>query len=144
MIGLKEYREYWERVTARVPALTECLPVTIDKEMAAKIQRIKKETVTLFFLPPAAQSIARDPDNYREDTQCIVLVMAKYDPQRETSFDVLERTQPIIEEIKGIMQYDAATGCPVMRIDWPSLNTLPETEFYADFAGWSLGFTITR
>lgn len=142
MINLRDYREYWERVADRVPEITEALPVTIDKEMAARIMKIKNDTVTLFVLPPGGESESRNPDAFKEANQCVVFVMEKYDPQRRKSFDVLETSQKAIEAVKSIMLADLATGCPVMKFDVSSLNTLPETEFYAGFAGWSIGFRI--
>lgn len=142
MIGLKEYREYWERVAARVESITGVLPVAVDKDMGKRIQSLPTGSVTLFVLPPAGQSDSRNPDAFREQNTCVVFVMEKYDPQRRTAFDTLETSQRAIEDLKAAMLDDMSTGCPVMRFDVSTLNTMPETEFFAGFAGWSIGFKL--
>jgi hypothetical protein len=142
MINLKEYREYWQGVAARVPEITGILPVTLDEQMGKKIQSLPADSVTLFVLPPLAESISKNVDSYQEQNRCAVFVMQKYDPQRRTSFDLLERTQPIIERVKMLMLDDQAGGCEVMRVDVNSIDTAPETELYGRFAGWSVGFNV--
>lgn len=142
MIGLKEYREYWERVADRVESITGTLPVAVDKDMGKRIQSLPTGSVTLFVLPPAGQSDSRNPDAFREQNTCVVFVMEKYDPQRRTAFDTLETSQRAIEDLKAEMLADMAMGCPVMRFDVSTLNTMPETEFFAGFAGWSIGFKL--
>ena len=142
MINLLQYREYWERVAARLDSVTSVLPVAVDKDMGKKIQALPTGSVTLFILPPGGESDSKNPDAFREANQCVVFVMEKYDPQRKTAFAALESSQKAIEEIKTLMLDDLAAGCPVMRFDVSTLNTLPETEFFAGFAGWSIGFKI--
>ncbi|MCX4289084.1 MAG: hypothetical protein OSJ46_06230 [Duncaniella sp.] len=142
MINLLQYREYWERVAARLDSVTGVLPVAVDKDMGKKIQALPTGSVTLFILPPGGESDSKNPDAFREANQCVVFVMEKYDPQRKTAFAALESSQKAIEEIKTLMLDDLAAGCPVMRFDVSTLNTLPETEFFAGFAGWSIGFKI--
>ena len=142
MINLLQYREYWERVAARLDSVTDVLPVAVDKAMGKKIQALPTGSVTLFILPPGGESDSKNPDAFREANQCVVFVMEKYDPQRKTAFAALESSQKAIEEIKTLMLNDLAAGCPVMRFDVSTLNTLPETEFFAGFAGWSIGFKI--
>lgn len=142
MINLLQYREYWERVAARLDSVTGVLPVAVDKDMGKKIQALPTGSVTLFILPPGGESDSKNPDAFREANQCVVFVMEKYDPQRKTAFAALESSQKAIEEIKTLMLDDLASGCPVMRFDVSTLNTLPETEFFAGFAGWSIGFKI--
>lgn len=142
MINLLQYREYWERVAARLESVTGVLPVAVDKDMGKKIQALPTGSVTLFILPPGGESDSKNPDAFREANQCVVFVMEKYDPQRKTSFAALESSQKAIEDVKALMLDDLAAGCPVMRFDVSTLNTLPETEFFAGFAGWSIGFKI--
>lgn len=142
MINLLEYREYWERVADRLDSVTGVLPVAVDKDMGKKIQALPTGSRTLFILPPGGESDSKNPDAFREANTCVVFVMEKYDPQRRTTFDTLESSQKAIEEIKALMLDDLAAGCPVMRFDISTLNTLPETEFFAGFAGWSIGFKI--
>ncbi len=142
MIDLKEYREYWERAVGRLKSLSGILTVAVDKDMAKKIQSLPTGSVTLFVIPPGAESESRSVNAFRETNQCVVFVMEKYDPMRRSAFEVLESSQRAIEEIKQMMIEDMAAGCPVMRFDVSTLNTLPETEFFAGFAGWSIGFRI--
>lgn len=142
MINLTEYKEYWERLTKRVPLITGVLPVTVDEAMAKRLTSLKIGSVTLFVLPPAAESEAKNVDNFKEGNQCVVFVMEKYDPQRRDTWNVLESSQLVVEQLKTQMIEDLASGCPLMRFDISTLNTLPETQFFAGFAGWSVGFKI--
>lgn len=143
MTNLVQYREYWEGVARRIDAITSVLPVTIDDQMGKKIQSLPADSITLFVLPPLAESESKNADNFKEVNKCVVFVMAKYDPQRRGSFDVLEQTQPIIDKVKSVMLADQRAGCPVMRIEAGSIDTAPETELYGRFAGWSVAFNVT-
>lgn len=142
MIDLKSYRLYWESVASRINSITGVFPVAVDRDMGKKIQALPTGSVTLFILPPAAESDGRFPDAFRENNQCVVFVMEKYDPSRKTSFATLESSQPVIEAVKSMMIRDLTSGCSNIRFDVSTLNTLPETEFFAGFAGWSIGFKI--
>lgn len=142
MINLVQYRQYWERMAQRIGSITGVLPITLDEQMGKKIQSLPADSVTLFVLPPLAESEAKNPDSFREVNKCVVFLMAKYDPQRRSSFEVLEQTQPVIDLVKECMMVDQSTGCPVMKIDVGSIDTAPETELYGRFAGWSIGFNI--
>lgn len=142
MVNLIHYRQYWERMAARIDSITGVLPITLDEQMGKKIQSLPADSVTLFVLPPLAESSARNADSFREANKCVVFLMAKYDPQRRSSFDVLEQTQPVIDLVKECMMADQSAGCSVMRIDPASVDTAPETELYGRFAGWSIGFNI--
>lgn len=143
MINLVHYREYWQRMPLRIDSITGVLPVTIDDQMGKKIQSLPADSVTLFVFPPLAESKARNADNFKEVNRCVVFLMAKYDPQRRSSFDVLEQTQPIIDLVKECLMVDQSSGCPFMRIDPESIETAPETELYGRFAGWSIAFNVT-
>lgn len=143
MINLVEYRQYWERMAARIGSITGVLPITLDEQMGKKIQALPADSITLFVLPPLAESRAKNADSFREDNKCVIFLMAKYDPQRRSSFDVLEQTQPIIDLVKECMLVDQSAGCAVMRIDVGSIDTAPETELYGRFAGWSIAFNVT-
>lgn len=141
MLSLTEYREYWQGIARRIRTITGVVPVTVDDGMAKTVGSLPAESVTLFFMPPAATG-SGNPDSFRERNECVVFVMRKYDPQRQSAYDVLEITQPVIEAVKAAMLADQAAGCPVMRFEVSTLNTLPETGFFATFAGWSIGFKI--
>lgn len=142
MINLTAYKEYWERLAQRIPLITGVIPVTVDEAMAKRITSLQKGSVTLFVLPPAAESEAKNIDSFKEENECVVFVMEKYDPQRWETWSVLETSQTVVEELKSKMLDDLAAGCPLMRFDVSTLNTLPETQFFAGFAGWSVGFKI--
>lgn len=142
MINLTAYREYWERMAGRAEGLTGVMPVTLDDDMGKRIMDIRRETCTLFYLPPEAQSSASNADSWREENICVVFVMEKYDPQRRRAFEVLETSQRVTERVKDLLLGDLSAGCSPMRIDVPTINTMPETRFFAGFAGWSIGFKI--
>ncbi len=144
MIALSLYREYWEGVAARIEAITDAMGVTVDEDMGPRLQDIATGAATLFWIVPSAQPHkGSDVDNYSEDNICVVFVMVKYDRQRTRAVEALEQVQPIIELLKQIIIDDTATGCPTLAgLDVTTLSTIPETSFYGDFAGWSLGFTI--
>lgn len=142
MINLTAYKEYWERLAQRIPLITGVIPVTVDEAMAKRITSLQKGSVTLFVLPPAAESEAKNIDSFKEENECVVFVMEKYDPQRRETWSVLETSQTVVEELKSKMLDDLAAGCPLMRFDVSTLNTLPETQFFAGFAGWAVGFKI--
>ena len=79
----------------------------------------------------------------QEDNTCVIFVMTKYDRQRRSAVEALELVQPVMEAIKGLLMDDMAGGCPTLAgLDVGTLSTIPETGFYNDFAGWSLGFTL--
>ena len=143
MINLVQYRDYWEGVVRRLDSINGVLPVTIDDQMGKKIQSLPADSITLFVFPPLAESNAKSVDNFKEVNKCVVFVMAKYDPQRRSSFDLLEQTQPIIDEVKSLLLGDQRAGCPVMRVEVDSIDTAPETELYGRFAGWSIAFNVT-
>lgn len=141
MISLTQYREYWQGVADRIEGITDVLPVTVDKSMGDKIKGLPKGSKSLFILPPGAEG-AGGIDSFNEKNMCVVFLMAKYDPQRKTAFELLEETQPLIEKVKAVMLADQAAGCAVMRVDVSSIDTMPETELYGNFAGWSIGFNV--
>lgn len=144
MIDLKDYREYWEGVAGRIPVITACMGVTVDEEMGGTLQGLLTGSVTLFWIVPNAQTRkGAGVDDYQEDNTCVIFVMTKYDRQRRRAVEALECVQPVIESIKGLMMEDMAGGCPTLAgLDVGTLSTIPETGFYNDFAGWSLGFTL--
>lgn len=141
MISLTQYREYWQAVAERIKGITDVLPVTVDKSMGEKIKGLPKGSTSLFILPPGAEGVG-GVDSFNEKNMCVVFLMAKYDPQRKTAFELLEETQPLIEKVKAVMLEDQAAGCPVMRVEVSSIDTMPETELYGNFAGWSIGFNV--
>lgn len=141
MIGLQQYRKYWEYIAERT-GCTGVLPVTIDNEMSKKIQRLERDSLTLFVFPPLAEAKTAVNDAFREQCQCVVFVMKKYDPQRQTAFEVLEQTQPTVEDVKILLvDHQHFDDRAPFRVDVSTIETAPETELYGTFAGWSIGFT---
>ena len=141
MINLAEYRKYWESL-AETAGIPKTLAITIDKEMAKKLQAVKRGEIVLFWLPPASRSEGATIDAYKEENSCVLFVMAKYDPLQESSLDCLEKTQPTVELIKAQLIADSGTPCSKIKAEINSIDTMPETDFYGSFAGWSIGFKI--
>lgn len=143
MINLIRYRQYWERMACRLDYFVEVLPVTIDKEMGKSIQALPTDSITIFMFPPLSESAASNADAFRETNRCVIFLMKKYNPQRRTSYELLEEIQPEIERIKEYMIADQGRPCAPFSIDLSTLETAPETELYGTFAGWSLAFEAT-
>ena len=143
MIDLREYREFWEEVAARLDGVRSAMPVVIDEEMGRKIQGLKDSDLpALFWAPPMAESTrGSDADVLAESNTCVVYVMTRYDPQKSSSLAALEQTQPAIEEIKRLLMGEYSGRCGMINLDPATFSTMPETRFYRNFAGWSLGFT---
>lgn len=140
MIDLRTYRLYLEETARRIDGLRCVLPITVEANMADKIQRIgQDDTPCLFYLPPSAKADG-DGDAWTEQSECALFVMAKYNPRTSTSLDALELTQPIMERLKAMLVADAATSCAAVRVDPASLDTMAETEFFGNWAGWSVAF----
>lgn len=140
MINLAQFREYWEGVAERIDSITGVLPITIDKEMGKKIQTLPTGSLTLFIFPPLADSTANNPDAFKEANQCVVFVMKKYNPAKESAFDLLEQTQPVAEAVKNCLLVDQRYPCQPFTVDVSTIETAPETELYGTFAGWSIAF----
>lgn len=141
MITLKKLREYWESMIGRVDGLKSVVPLTVEANMADKVGKIKEEqTPTLFYLPPTAEGKG-NADAFGEENMCVIFVMQKYDPRKITSADVLEAVQPVVEELKAKMVEDSRRPCHFLKVDNTTISTLPETEFFGNWAGWSIGFT---
>lgn len=143
MIDLNDYRKFWERVVAdRLPEGTRLLPVTIDREMGKKIQALAPESLTLLMLPPMAKSSGKNVDSFREEADCVVFLMRKYNPQRVQPWDVLADVLPAVEAMKRALLEGCGSPCSRMRLDMSSIETAPETELYGTFAGWSVSFSL--
>ena len=141
MILLKDLRLYAESLAVAVPELVKAMPITIEANMADRIGSISEdESPVLFFLPPSGQSIGRT-DAFREDSLFVLFVMKKYNPRKCTAYQALEDVHPVAEKVKAVMLKDAGCPCHFMRIDVGSITTMPETEFFGNWAGWSIGFT---
>lgn len=142
MIRLKDYKDYWEEVKKRIPELTGAMGVTVDEDMAGKIKALPLGSMTLFWLPPHATGSGQHVDAFKERNLCIVFVMEKYDPSRKETLEVLENTQLAIERVKDLILDSQTSGCSPLKLDSYDLNTVPETKFFAGFAGWSVAFNV--
>lgn len=141
MIALKSLREYWESMIGRVDGLKSVVPLTIEANMADKVGKTpENSTPTLFYLPPTAEGKG-NADAYGEENMCVIFVMQKYNPRATTSADVLEDVQPVVEALKAKMIEDSRRPCHFLKVDNSTISTLPETEFFGNWAGWSIGFT---
>lgn len=138
MINLKLFREYWETLSQRMEERFSVLPVTIDKEMGRKIQALPAGRPHLFIFPPMATGgNYAGRDGYYEDVRVVLFLMRKYNPQKETAFEVLEDIQELTGHIKNVLLGDHAAP---FSIDAHTIETAPETELYGTFAGWSIAF----
>lgn len=140
MINLETYRDYWTELAGRIPELTGVCGVTVDENMAKRIQGLPLGSMTLFWLPPNAEGTGTNVDNYRDTDLCVVFVMEKYDPSRTGTIDVLIKTQRTIERVKALILDSQRCGCSPVRLWKTEITTLPETKFFAGFAGWSIAF----
>lgn len=141
MINLSRYRQFFEQLINRLP-IDQAMPVAVDRDMGKRIQALPTGSVTLFVMPPGSKSASSDPDAYQEEDPCLLFVMEKFDPQRKTAFTVLEDTQIPLEALKHEMIRELGMSCAPFRLDVSSITILPETEFFANFAGWSIEFTL--
>ncbi len=143
MIDLKEYKSFWEEVSARLEGVRSVVPVVIDEDMGRKIQALKAADLpALFWVPPMAESTnGSNADALAESNTCVVYVMKRYDPQTSSSLEALIDTQPAIEELKRLLMGEYSGRCGIINLDPTTFSTMPETRFYRNFAGWSLGFT---
>ena len=139
---LKKYREFWEMVAGKIEEISGVIPVTVDEDVAKKIMALKLDSITLFWIPPSATGKGKNIDSFQERNQCIVFIMQKYDPTRMDSLSVLETTQPVIEKVKEFIKAIGKTICSPWTLEDLQLSTMPETKFSANFAGWSVGFSI--
>lgn len=140
MINLKDFRLYWEQMLERVPQLHSVEMISVEANMANKVGKIDAEqTPTLFYMPPTATAMG-GPDSWREENKCVIFIMQKYTPSRQTSAEVLEQVQPVVEAVKRLLVEDAGVPCLIPHINAASIDTLPETEFFANWAGWSVAF----
>lgn len=142
MINLRSYRQYWTDRIETATHIGEVLEIAIDKDMAKKIQSLPKGVNTLFILPPISSMGGSSADRLRSSDTCILFIMRKYDPMRQTAFQTLEETQPAIEEIAQILTTDFSRSCSTWRLDTEHISIMPETEFFAGFAGWSIEFKV--
>ena len=142
MISLKQLREYFEGLVERVDGLKQAVPLTIEANMADKVNSIgEEESPVLFYLPPSSEG-AGSIDAFNDRSACVIFIMKKYTPRRSTSAAVLEDTQPVAEEVKAALLEDSRRPCHFLKADIATLSTMPETEFFGNWAGWSVAFTV--
>lgn len=141
MILLSDFRRFVESLAETITEISSTVPLTIEANMADKIGAIAEtDGAVLFFLPPSGQATGR-PDAFREDSMFVIFVMKKYNPRRTTSYEALEAAHPVAEKVKAALVRASQSPCHFMHIDASTINTMPETEFFGNWAGWSIGFT---
>ena len=144
MIKLKKFREFWEQTAEKIPELTETMAVTVDENMAKKILSLKLGSTVLFWLPPSVEGNGVHVDAFEAKHLCVVFVMEKYDPSRKECIDVLESTQEIMEKLLNEILSSQWYGCRTLGLADLKISILPETKFFAGFAGWSMAFNATE
>ena len=142
MITLKSYREYWEAMADRVEGLGSVEPLAVEAGMADKVNAVRDaEAPVLFYLPPSGQG-SGSIDSFADDNLCVIFVMARYTPRVQTSFEVLEQVQPVVEAVKARLLADSALPCHFLQVDPTKISTIPEAELFGNWAGWSIAFTV--
>lgn len=141
MISLRKLREYWQSLPARVNGLKSAEPLSVESNMADKVGKVSEEaTPVLFHLAPSIE--ITDHCDARTEQQAVVLfVMQKYNPRTTTSEDVLAEVQPVAAAIVDTILDDARQPCFPLRFD-RKISIMPETEFFGNWAGWSIALTI--
>lgn len=142
MVSLKDYLKFWNDIAEDVDEISGMLPVTVDEEMGRRIQALPRGSLTLFVLPPVADSKLSAHDSFVEENDCVVFLMGRYDPQRMQAVEMLADVQPVMERVKGLLLERMRGCCSIFELNVKSLTTMPETKFYAGFAGWSLGYKV--
>ena len=142
MISMSVLRKYWAAMPGRVPGLRGACALSVDANMATKVGAIgEDDTPVLFYLPPTGRGRGY-LDASREDTALVLFVMQKYNPRKTTPEAVLEAVQPVAEAIKERLLADAAYACGPVRVNPSTITTVPETEFFNNWAGWTLAFNL--
>ena len=141
MIMLKDLRRYFEEMAARVDGLKKVVGISVEANMADRINAVDEDdSPTLFYLPPSGDGSGQ-VDRFVDKSMIVVFVMKKYNPRKTTSMEVLEEVQPVVEALKEKLVADSGAACCPLDIDLSTISTLPETEFFGNWAGWSVGFT---
>ncbi|MDE5750106.1 MAG: hypothetical protein K2H87_04985 [Duncaniella sp.] len=141
MINLADYRRYIESVARTVPGIKSVVPLSVDASMADRVGSVSEDdSPTLFFLVPSAEGKG-STDAWKEENLCVIFVMKRFNPRVSTSFDALVETQPLVEAVKSALFDGDYDGCRPLGVDAGTLSTIPETEFFGDWAGWSVAFT---
>lgn len=144
MILLKDLRVYFENVTTRVDGLKKVVGISIEANMADRVNTVNEDdTPALFYLPPSGDG-SGCVDRFCDKSMIVLFVMKKYNPRKTTSIEVLEDVQPVVEALKDLLVADSGTACCPLEIDLSTISTLPETEFFGNWAGWSVGFTCNE
>ena len=143
MISIAKLKQLCESMVGSATGLVAAVPVSVEANMADKVNAVSEdETPVLFYLPPSAQGRGH-VDRFEEENMVVLFVMVRYRPRTSTSFDALAASQPAAEAVKNRLVELAASPCAEIRPDLSSINILPETEFFGNWAGWSIGFTVT-
>lgn len=143
MISLKKYSDYMASLAIRA-GIASAVALTVDDNMAKTIAATRSEGPVLFYLAPVGRPGSSNANVMRDLSACVLFVMVDYDPQHLSAYDALAGAQPYAERLKQLLAEDSASGCSPLCVDLSTVNTMPETQFYRSWAGWSIGFSTTR
>ena len=144
MVNLQKYIEFCRGLAERIPGIKSAMLVTTEQGMADRIARIPEaETPLLLVLPPIAKVSASNPDAVREVNSAVVFVMQKFNQRDSTAAEVLIESQRAAEEFKNLLIRETARPCGAFSLEPDTIDIMPETEFFASWAGWSIGFAFT-
>ena len=143
MIDLKEYREYFEGMTLLTHGIGSVKLVNVAEDMSYTLTSIRKDDLPVLFVvvPAARESADSEPDSIEEVNDCLLFLMDRADPQRQTALQTLERLHPLMEHLKAHLRADARMACHWLH-GLHGMATMPETGFYTHYAGWSLSFKV--
>lgn len=143
MISLKKYSDYMEALAVRA-GIASAVALTVDDNMGRTIAAVRPAGPVLFYLAPVGRPGSSRADMMRDLSACVIFVMVDYDPQQSSAYDALAGAQPYAERVKELLADDSASGCAPLCVDLSTVNTMPETQFYRSWAGWSIGFSTSR
>lgn len=142
MINLKSYHKLCIELADAVPEIQSVHPLTIEANMSDKVNKIaERDTPVLFFLPPSAEG-SGNPDAFTDTNQCVLFVMIKFNPRTSSSFEALAQAQIAAENLKNKLLEFSRMVCNPLRPALRKITMMPETEFFGNWAGWSISFEI--
>ncbi len=141
MFALSVLRRYWDNVAAEIEGIAQAVPLTLEATMADKVRAVgEADSPVIFWLVPSAEGRG-DIDAVNDENLCVVFVMKRYNPRTSSSFEALELTQPAAEALRRRILDDARRPCHFLHAVASTVTIIPETEFFGNWAGWSIAFS---
>ena len=106
MIPVREYHDFWQSLYPEFPAISFCLEVDDETELAFRIKEISSDELFLVVVTPFADLSSTDEDNLGDVDTCLIYVIMKVDPANQSDEDRLnerELTQNTINAIRRRM-----------------------------------------